>query len=342
MSCPSIWWTCRGGCARDTRRQRVTYHDSCHMLRELPHPRSAPPVPSSVATWLRASWAPTAAVGSAGRSAVRYPEVSAAMADDKLASSTGRRGPRSSAADPGCLCRSTAGRPHRAPVPVDIWPRCWRRRCDSFDRARARTARRPRRRAAIAVMTDHQVGLPGRRAAELPDAEAMRDVVRRSGRKPIASCHLIGAWRSWSRWRRNGVTVLCGAAAEAVSIVVKSPLSMAADRSSRGSRCVRRDRAERAARGRGGGGGRDRPRGAHRAARRRPAGAHPAAPAIHCSREDAGSCSSRSPGGRWVTSPKSSSGSPANTCETGSNGPRRHHRRELRCGRDRHGRGCLQ
>jgi L-lactate dehydrogenase complex protein LldE len=77
----------------------VSYHDSCHMLREL-HIHKAP------RALLRASGAtlqelprPDLCCGFGGTFAVRQPEISLAMADDKLADTA----PVLVTADPGCL-----------------------------------------------------------------------------------------------------------------------------------------------------------------------------------------------------------------------------------------------
>jgi L-lactate dehydrogenase complex protein LldE len=80
--------------------RRVAYHDSCHMLREL-HISDQP------RKLLRASGAelvpfarPDLCCGFGGTFSVRQPEVSVAMADDKL---VGAGGATIVTADPGCL-----------------------------------------------------------------------------------------------------------------------------------------------------------------------------------------------------------------------------------------------
>jgi L-lactate dehydrogenase complex protein LldE len=80
--------------------QRVAYHDSCHMLRELR-------ISAQPRRLLRASGAelvpfgrPDLCCGFGGTFSVRQPEVSVAMADDKLA---GAEGATIVTADPGCL-----------------------------------------------------------------------------------------------------------------------------------------------------------------------------------------------------------------------------------------------
>jgi L-lactate dehydrogenase complex protein LldE len=82
---------------------RVAYHDSCHLLRELG-------VSAEPRALLRAAGAdvvelerPDLCCGFGGTFSVRQPEVSVAMADDKLADA-GRTGAEALVtADPGCL-----------------------------------------------------------------------------------------------------------------------------------------------------------------------------------------------------------------------------------------------
>jgi L-lactate dehydrogenase complex protein LldE len=83
--------------------KRVAYHDSCHLLRELG-------VSEEPRALLRAAGAeveelerPDLCCGFGGTFSVRQPEVSVAMADDKLADA-GRTGAEALVtADPGCL-----------------------------------------------------------------------------------------------------------------------------------------------------------------------------------------------------------------------------------------------
>jgi L-lactate dehydrogenase complex protein LldE len=83
--------------------KRVAYHDSCHLLRELG-------VSEEPRALLRAAGAeveelerPDLCCGCGGTFSVRQPEVSVAMADDKLADA-GRTGAEALVtADPGCL-----------------------------------------------------------------------------------------------------------------------------------------------------------------------------------------------------------------------------------------------
>ncbi len=65
---------------------RVAWHHSCHLLRELDHP-TAPAVLDAVAGCERVPWsAEDRCCGFGGLFSVKLPEVSVAMADDKLAS----------------------------------------------------------------------------------------------------------------------------------------------------------------------------------------------------------------------------------------------------------------
>jgi L-lactate dehydrogenase complex protein LldE len=87
--------------ARRNVGRRIAYHDSCHMLRELG-------IADAPRRLLRASGAelrdlprPDLCCGFGGTFAVRQPEVSVAMADDKLAGASGADALVT--ADPGCL-----------------------------------------------------------------------------------------------------------------------------------------------------------------------------------------------------------------------------------------------
>jgi len=97
--------------------KRVAYHDSCHMLRELRI--SDPP-----RRLLEASGAelvplprPDLCCGFGGTFSVRQPEVSVAMADDKLAGAAGTDALVT--ADPGCLMH-LRGRADRLGVQVPV------------------------------------------------------------------------------------------------------------------------------------------------------------------------------------------------------------------------------
>jgi L-lactate dehydrogenase complex protein LldE len=80
--------------------RRIAYHDSCHMLREL-HISSEPRrLLGGSGADLVPFARPDLCCGFGGTFSVRQPEVSLAMADDKLA---GAEGATIVTADPGCL-----------------------------------------------------------------------------------------------------------------------------------------------------------------------------------------------------------------------------------------------
>ena len=85
--------------ARRNEGAEVSYHDSCHMLREL-RIRDAPRrlLEASGAT-VRELPRPDLCCGFGGTFSVRQPEISLAMADDKLAGAA----PVLVTSDPGCL-----------------------------------------------------------------------------------------------------------------------------------------------------------------------------------------------------------------------------------------------
>jgi L-lactate dehydrogenase complex protein LldE len=94
----------------------LAYHDSCHMLRELGI--SEPPrrlLQASGATLVRLR-RPDLCCGFGGTFSVRQPEISVAMADDKLASAG--EAEALVTADPGCLMhlRGRAARTGGVPV----------------------------------------------------------------------------------------------------------------------------------------------------------------------------------------------------------------------------------
>ena len=96
----------------------VAYHDSCHMLRELrvsePPRRLLERTGAQVVMLPR----PDLCCGFGGTFSVRQPEISLAMADDKLAASAAVRAEALVTADPGCLLhlRSRAERAGGLPV----------------------------------------------------------------------------------------------------------------------------------------------------------------------------------------------------------------------------------
>jgi L-lactate dehydrogenase complex protein LldE len=88
---------------RTNEGRRAAYHDSCHMLRELR-------IADAPRRLLEQSGAevvplprPDLCCGFGGTFSVRQPEVSVAMADDKLAGAAGAGVDALVTADPGCL-----------------------------------------------------------------------------------------------------------------------------------------------------------------------------------------------------------------------------------------------
>jgi L-lactate dehydrogenase complex protein LldE len=105
--------------ARRNEGRRIAYHDSCHMLRELR-------IADAPRRLLERSGAELVALpradlccGFGGTFSVRQPEVSVAMADDKLAGAATSGAEALVSADPGCLMhlRGRAARLDEA-VPV--------------------------------------------------------------------------------------------------------------------------------------------------------------------------------------------------------------------------------
>ena len=83
-------------------RSEVTYHDSCHMLRELrlhDQPRTLLAAVAELQELPRAD----RCCGFGGTFSIRYPDVSTAMADDKLASAATISATTVASADPGCV-----------------------------------------------------------------------------------------------------------------------------------------------------------------------------------------------------------------------------------------------
>lgn len=83
-------------------RADVSYHDSCHMLRELrlhDQPRALLAAVADLRELPRAD----RCCGFGGTFSVRYPDVSTAMADDKLASAATAGAATIASADPGCV-----------------------------------------------------------------------------------------------------------------------------------------------------------------------------------------------------------------------------------------------
>jgi L-lactate dehydrogenase complex protein LldE len=82
---------------------RVAYHDSCHMLRELRIADAPRRLLERSGAELVALPRPDLCCGFGGTFSVRQPEVSVAMADDKLAGAAGAGADALVSADPGCL-----------------------------------------------------------------------------------------------------------------------------------------------------------------------------------------------------------------------------------------------
>jgi L-lactate dehydrogenase complex protein LldE len=83
-------------------RAEVAYDDSCHMLREL-RLHDQPRVLLAAVADLRELPRADRCCGFGGTFSVRYPDVSTAMADDKLASAAAVSAATVASADPGCL-----------------------------------------------------------------------------------------------------------------------------------------------------------------------------------------------------------------------------------------------
>ena len=102
---------------RSNEGRRLAYHDSCHMLRELrisdPPRRLLERSGAALVPLPR----PDLCCGFGGTFSVRQPEVSVAMADDKLAGAT--ESDALVTADPGCLMH-LRGRAERAGSPVRV------------------------------------------------------------------------------------------------------------------------------------------------------------------------------------------------------------------------------
>lgn len=112
----SAFLAANGGVARRNEGRTVAYHDSCHMLRELgvqDEPRALLEASgATVVPLLR----PDLCCGFGGTFSVRRPEVSVAMADDKLGDASASGAEALVTADPGCLMH-LRGRAQRAGGP---------------------------------------------------------------------------------------------------------------------------------------------------------------------------------------------------------------------------------
>jgi L-lactate dehydrogenase complex protein LldE len=87
--------------ARRNEGRRLAYHDSCHMLRELGIADAPRRLLERSGAELLPLGRPDLCCGFGGTFSVRQPEVSVAMADDKLASAAAAEALVT--ADPGCL-----------------------------------------------------------------------------------------------------------------------------------------------------------------------------------------------------------------------------------------------
>jgi L-lactate dehydrogenase complex protein LldE len=96
----------------------VTYHDSCHMLRELGVQEPPRRLLRAVCD-LRELPRADRCCGFGGTFSVRYPDVATAMADDKLASAQASGADTVVSADSGCILH-VEGRAARTGVPVRV------------------------------------------------------------------------------------------------------------------------------------------------------------------------------------------------------------------------------
>ena len=97
--------------------RRVAYHDSCHMLRELRISDQPKELLAASGAEIVPLARPDLCCGFGGTFTVRQPEVSIAMADDKLAGGAGAG--VLVTADPGCLVH-LSGRAERVGSPVRV------------------------------------------------------------------------------------------------------------------------------------------------------------------------------------------------------------------------------
>lgn len=88
---------------RSNEGRKVAYHDSCHMLRELRIAGAPRRLLERSGAELVPLPRPDLCCGFGGTFSVRQPEVSVAMADDKLAGASGSGAEALVTADPGCL-----------------------------------------------------------------------------------------------------------------------------------------------------------------------------------------------------------------------------------------------
>ena len=103
--------------ARRNEGRRLAYHDSCHMLRELGISAAPKRLLERSGAELMPLPRPDLCCGFGGTFAVRQPEVSLAMGDDKLAGA--RAAEALVTADPGCLMH-LRGRAEKTGAPVRV------------------------------------------------------------------------------------------------------------------------------------------------------------------------------------------------------------------------------
>ena len=102
---------------RRNEGRRVAYHDSCHMLRELRIADAPRRLLERSGAMLVPLPRPDLCCGFGGTFSVRQPEVSLAMADDKLGGAAGAEALVT--ADPGCLMH-LRGRAEKIGTPVPV------------------------------------------------------------------------------------------------------------------------------------------------------------------------------------------------------------------------------
>ncbi len=106
-----------GSVARTNEGKRVAYHDSCHMLRELRIADAPRRLLERSGATLVPLPRPDLCCGFGGTFSVRQPEVSLAMADDKLAGASAADALVT--ADPGCLMHLRGRSEHeRRGIPI--------------------------------------------------------------------------------------------------------------------------------------------------------------------------------------------------------------------------------
>lgn len=88
---------------RRNEGRAVAYHDSCHMLRELKVSGAPRRLLETSSATLVPLARPDLCCGFGGTFSVRQPEISLAMADDKLGDAGARGAEALVTADPGCL-----------------------------------------------------------------------------------------------------------------------------------------------------------------------------------------------------------------------------------------------